>query len=202
MNTYEEVLRQRIYRGKLKGRLKTTEIAASVNGLCGADCNVSPYMIDYSMIALCDAGYAAEGTLGGETLWEIHEYPLRVFGFGKGSVYLFYDPHKKSQGIFACRIGYTEAVDVRKYVDTKTKNWGWKHKHKATIALIFKTDAPKKLEGQIHHILKRFGRWRKDYQELGLGREWFDTAPDEVLMLYEHIRLCDERGHNIFELYS
>lgn len=151
-------------------------------------------IINTAMLRLCREGYAERKS---RDKWTLHAAPLRVFGEGEASVYLFYDPRDKSAESWACNIGCTERnVEVR--VKEQTKQWTVS----PAIALIFKTDAPEDLEDKLHHILERVGRWRKDIKDKRAGREWFDTDPDEVCMLYQHIQLCDQRDYNIYELYS
>lgn len=165
--------------------------------------SVADYMrglTEYVLYELNEKGYVEQNS--DEGTWQIYKYPLRVFGEGECSVYLFYDArdailHKTSDGLWACNIGYTER-DVSQRVCEKTKQWT----QHPTIALIFKTDTPKDLEGELHHILKCDGRWRKDLKDKRAGREWFDTTPDKVLMLYKHIQLCHERSYSIYELYT
>ncbi|MYB66035.1 GIY-YIG nuclease family protein [Candidatus Poribacteria bacterium] len=164
--------------------------------------SVDAYMrglTEYVLYELNEKGYVEHNS--DEGTWQIYEYPLRVFGEGEGAVYVFYDDrdailHKTSDGRWACNIGYTEH-DVSQRVCEQTKQWT----QHPTIALILKTDTPKDLEEALHYLLKRCGCWRKDLKDKGAGREWFDTTPDKVLMLYKHIQLCYERRLSIYELY-
>lgn len=131
--------------------------------------------------------------------WLIYPTPLRVFGAGAYSVYLFYDPrdyilYGKSVGCWACNIGWT-VRDVGERVKEQTKQWTVL----PTIALVLKTDSPKDLEDKLHYMLKRV--WRKDLKDKGAGREWFETDPDTVLLLYQNVQLCDENNYSIYELY-
>lgn len=191
---------KRYFKGELKGRLKSSEIAVDVLKNCqdkkelqlksseiAAKERYFSEVINSVMVPLWEWGYVKEGHLDEETLWEIHQYPLRVFGKGKGSVYLFYNPTdcERSDKIWECKIGMTEDMNVRKYVNTKTKNWGWTDD--PTIALIFKTDNPRNLENEIHRFLDNCGLRCKEDPYRNWSIEWFYVHPDVVVKVYEHI---------------
>ena len=119
-----------------------------------------------------------------EQMWQMSGKSPCVFGEGEKFVYLFYDYRERyiMDDRWACYIG--ETGDLKRRIDDHARKYGVK----PTVTLVFKTDNSADLEKQIHHFLKRFGRLRIDKA----GRSWFDTSPDEVLLVYRYIKICDE----------
>lgn len=118
------------------------------------------------------------------TAWE-------EWGQGEASVYLYYFPIQKAHAqsinhpVWECKIGRTKEEDVHEYVNkNKLKRdrsiFDISDSEYPEIPLIFKTDNPKRLEKQIHGILKLLGRWIKIPER----KEWFFTNPSEVIQIY------------------
>ena len=116
-----------------------------------------------------------------EQKWQIYGKPSCVFGEGEQSVYLFYDYRERyiMDDRWAFYIGQTGNLQER--IDAHARKNGVD----PTVACVFKTDNSVDLEKQIHHSLKEFGRLRTDKT----GRSWFDTSPDEVLLVYKCIQI-------------
>ena len=119
-------------------------------------------------------------------IWEVFPKGRRVFGFGSGNVYCFYNPRDRAEAeaqgktLWPCNIGKTNR-DVEKRVGEQTNQWTVDPR----IDLVFKTNQPKDLERKIQGILKVFGRQLKNFR--GSGREWYNVTPDEVLYLYRRV---------------
>jgi len=119
--------------------------------------------------------------------WDIYQLrsnraikvPQQVVGTGKRDVYLFHYPtyreHAELTGknSWYCKIGQT--VDFQKRI-THNKTV---IPEQPIIALVMRTNKPKKLEAVLHELLKH------KQVETAPGTEWFNTSPDEVKHLYE-----------------
>lgn len=105
-----------------------------------------------------------------------------TIGHGNSSVYVVYfDTFKenalsKGDNRWHCKIGRTSRLDVLERVNDKAFI-----PETPTTGLVIKTDEPKRLENALHKLLKQFDR----HIENAPGKEWFNTSPDEVKVLYE-----------------
>ena len=105
-------------------------------------------------------------------------------GQGAESVYLYYfDNDKelstlKGQATWACKIGYT-TDDVVRRVTSQTKT---ARAYKPIIAVVIRSDNAFYLEATIHNAFKLIDRHFGERD--GVGYEWFDTSPDELIRWY------------------
>ena len=119
-----------------------------------------------------------------EEKWEIPPLCQRIFGEGKGGVYLYYFDKEKAEAqdqgnkVWSCNIGFTERQPKKRIQEQMAED-----SDIPIIALLLRTDKPKLLEKTIHGILKLRGLHLKQAQ----GNEWFLTYPDEIVSIYRFI---------------
>jgi hypothetical protein len=105
-------------------------------------------------------------------------------GQGSESVYLYYfDNDKelstlKGRATWACKIGYT-TDDVVRRVSSQTKT---ARAYKPIIAVVIRSDNAFYLEAIIHNSFKLIDRHFGERD--GVGYEWFDTSPEELVRWY------------------
>jgi hypothetical protein len=127
-----------------------------------------------------------QNTEPNEKISECEDYATDlVLGEGDSAVYLYYLPtyqsNSKSQGrnTWACKIGKTNRDPLQRIISQASTALPEKPK----IAVIIKTDNPHVLEQAVHSILT----YRNKQIETALGKEWFDTSPDEFLQIVQFI---------------
>lgn len=107
-------------------------------------------------------------------------YP--IVGDGTESVYLYWFPsHKelatlKTEAVWKCKIGRSLG-NVEERVNDQC---GTSNAEAPIIGLVIKTPNCAELEEVLHKILKFKGKHVQD----AVGKEWFLTSPNEVLLLY------------------
>lgn len=106
-----------------------------------------------------------------------------TLGKGNESVYVYYLPIYKEQAekekktSWACKIGRTDRDPFQRIISQSSTSLP----ESPVIALIIKTHNSRALETIIHNILS----YRNKKIVSALGREWFDTNPDEILKIVQ-----------------
>lgn len=105
-----------------------------------------------------------------------------VLGRGSSVVYLYYLPsYKEREQIFTwpCKIGRSDKDPLKRIINQAATALPEKPK----VAVIIRTDNSAVLEQAIHNILT----YRNKRIETGMGKEWFDTNPDEFLNIVQFL---------------
>ncbi|ALC91576.1 hypothetical protein AM500_18630 [Bacillus sp. FJAT-18017] len=107
-----------------------------------------------------------------------------ILGRGPSAVYLYYFPsykknREKDKDTWECKIGKTDRDPFQRISSQASTALPEKPK----VAIIIKTDNAHALELAIHNILT----YRKKNLETALGKEWFDTNPDEFFTIVQFI---------------
>ncbi|MFJ7831858.1 GIY-YIG nuclease family protein [Peribacillus sp. NPDC046944] len=105
-----------------------------------------------------------------------------VLGEGTSAVYLYYLPSyqlNRQKDTWACKIGKTDRDPLQRILSQASTALPEKPK----IAVIIKTNNSLVLEQAVHNILT----YRNKKIGTALGKEWFDTNPDEFLKIVQFI---------------
>ncbi|WP_273852330.1 GIY-YIG nuclease family protein [Guptibacillus spartinae] len=105
-----------------------------------------------------------------------------VLGNGSSAVYLYYLPgyhENRKKDTWPCKIGKTDGDAYERIISQVSTALP----EKPRVAVIIKTDNSHALEQAVHNILN----YRNKKIESALGKEWFDTNPDEFLRIVQFI---------------
>lgn len=105
-----------------------------------------------------------------------------VLGKGASTVYLYYLPsyqERRESITWACKIGRSDKDPLKRIINQAATALPEKPK----VAVIIKTNNSIVLEQAIHSILT----YRNKKIETGMGKEWFDTNPEEFLKIVQFI---------------
>lgn len=105
-----------------------------------------------------------------------------VLGSGVGAVYLYYLPsyeEKREGPTWPCKIGRSDKDPLKRIINQAATALPEKPK----VAVIIKTDNSIVLEQVVHNILT----YRNKKINTGMGKEWFDTNPEEFLKIIQFV---------------